>query len=207
MWFRLNQAYGSWNKNRVHFLTKQTTFHVANTTDQYKSQIGPKFSVWIHSQIWPISRQGQGCVHGLHSDPVQKSLDGSERTREFLVQVLNWCRRWIQDTPPWSPEETWESWEYSDPSRDLQDFPGPELANSYQSRQATPQVLHRLLQGVTNMLPQFLHPSKLSQCLLSLCHLIQALFPCHWDCTLQSSSKEQEAFLSLWGLLIHIVLQ
>lgn len=187
MWFRLNQGYGSWNRNRVHFLIKQSTFHVTSTTDQYKSQLGLRFSIWIHSQIWPstlFQGKGERHIHSLRSDPVQKSLNikkGPESSCfSSLVYEIDWCMGWIQDKPPWSPENTWETWEYSDSPRDLQYFPGQNWWT------LTCLLMHlqlpcgwtpcRLLQWFTNVLPQFLHESKLQPCLLSLCRLIQGLF-------------------------------
>lgn len=95
MWFRLNQGYGSWNRNRVHFLIKQSTFHVTSTTDQYKSQIGLRFSIWIHSQIWPSTLfQGKGDrhIHSLRLDPVQKSLNIKDQRAPASAA---WCTRSI----------------------------------------------------------------------------------------------------------------
>lgn len=42
-----------WNRNRVYFLIKQSTFHVLSMTDQYKSEMGLKSRIWVHRQICP----------------------------------------------------------------------------------------------------------------------------------------------------------
>lgn len=203
MWFRLIQGYGSWNRNRVHFLIKQSTFHVTSTTDQYKSQIGLKFSIWIHSQIWPstlFQGKGERHIHSLCSDPVQKSLNiqkgpGSS-CFSSLVYKIDWYMRWIQDKPPWSPEKTWEN---ADSPRDDQYFPGQNwwtlICLITHLQIPCGWIPHRLLQWITNVIPQFLRASKLQQRLLSLCRLIQTLFVTHnWNDTSLSSSTDQLPF-------------
>lgn len=65
-------------------------------------------------------------IHSSHSDLVKKSpkIKKGQESSCFsrLVYEIDWSMRWIQGKPPWSPENTWGTWEYSSPLRHPSNF-------------------------------------------------------------------------------------